>query len=105
MESPVNELVVQLALVFIPGLVWLAIVDKLAYAAKRSALMMVLRAYGFGLISYFAWFTIYYPYFRIRYCVWPKIFGNGNEPIGVSYLKLLRPKDVFFTSVVAFVLA
>jgi hypothetical protein len=100
-----NEFVVQVADVFMPGLVWTVVVDTLTVAkTKRSTFSTALRAFGFGLGAYFVYFLAYYLWHRWHDHAWPVLL-DGIKSTGVENLRLLRPIDVFRTTAIAPLLA
>ncbi len=101
-----NGVVFQLAVVFTPGLIWATIVDALCVVEeKRTALRTSSRAFGFGLVSYLAYFTIYYVYFRCRWSVWPTVLSHLVAAPSLGDFQALRPKDVLFASILAIALS
>lgn len=101
-----TEFVFQLAVVFLPGLIWSIVVDRLCTnAGQRSESSKVLRAFGFGVASYFVYFVVYYAVFRLRHGVWPMLLAGITSAPGVGDLRILRPQDILITSLMATVLA
>ncbi len=91
---------------FVPGLIWVGIVDALTTTTgKRTNMVMILRAFAFGLMSYFVWFTIYFLYFRLRWGCWPSIFVPLTRAPGLDEFRSLRPKDILFASGLALFLS
>ena len=94
-----NAFVFQMAVVFIPGLTWLSIVDKLTTGtSKRPSLATVLRAFAFGIISYFIWFLARGIYVRIGWGAWPPLPDDIKGAPGIAYLGALRARDVVWTT-------
>jgi len=101
-----NEVVFQLAVVFAPGLIWTSVVDALCTTTgARSTTRTVTRAFGFGIISYMVYFAVYYAGYRLWCGAWPHLLDSMQSAPGVADLRVLRPQDVFFASVSAFMLA
>jgi hypothetical protein len=101
-----TEFVFQLAVVFVPGLIWSTIVDRLCTTrGTRSDFSTVIRAFGFGVASYFVYFVGYYISFRGWYGVWPSLLDRMTSAPGVGELRTLRPRDILFTSLLAILLA
>ncbi len=101
-----TKFVFQLAVVFLPGLIWSTIVDRLCTRTRaRSESSRVLRAFGFGVASYFVYFIVYYAGFRLWFGVWPAVLAGITSAPGVGDLRVLRPQDILFTSLLAAVLA
>jgi len=102
-----NETLFQTAVVFIPGLIWVAIVDTLTVGGgeQRPAYTTALRAFGFGVISYFLYFTGYFVLVRIASGSWPTLLDQVKTAPGLQDLRLLRPRDILGSSLVALLLA
>ncbi len=99
-----NNLILNLPLT--PGLIWATIVDALCVVGeKRSTLRLTRRGFGFGLASYLVYFSLYYPYFRCRWGVWPRVLDGLATPTSAHDLSWLRPKDILLASLLAGVLA
>ena len=89
-----TEFVFQLAVVFVPGLIWSTIVDRLCTTrGTRSDFSTVIRAFGFGVASYFVYFVGYYISFRGWYGVWPSLLDLYQ---GLVLYDAGRPSDAAF---------
>ena len=93
-----DGVVFQLAVVFTPGLIWVAIVDALCVTGERSALRVSLRSFGFGLASYLTWFTLYYLGSRLAHGVWPTVLDLLVTAPAVGDLHTLRAVDILGAS-------
>jgi hypothetical protein len=81
-------------------------VDRLCTNPRpRSEFSAVLRAFGFGIATYFIYFVGYYAVFRIWYGVWPALLNGITAAPGAGELRAVRPKDVLFASMLAAALA
>jgi hypothetical protein len=101
-----TEFVFQLAVVFVPGLIWSSIVDRLCTKARaRSEFSAVIRAFGFGVATYFVYFLGYYAIIRFWSGAWPTRLDGITAPPGAGELRILRPEDILFATVLATVLA
>ncbi len=97
-----TEFVFQLAVVFVPGLIWSSIVDRLCTNARpRSEFSAVIRAFGFGIASYLVYFVIV----RLWSGSWPTLLNGVTAVPGAGDLRTLRPQDILFASLLATVLA
>jgi hypothetical protein len=96
----------QLAVVFVPGLIWSSIVDRLCTNPRpRSEFSAVLRAFGFGIATYFVYFVGYYVFIRVVYGGWPTLLNGITAAPGAGELRAVRPQDVLFATLLATVLA
>ena len=101
-----TEFVFQLAVVFVPGLIWSSIVDRLCTkVSPRSEFSAVIRAFGFGIGSYFVYFAAYYAICRLGTGNWPTLLDSIKVAPGAGELRVVRPQDVLFASMLAVVLA
>ena len=101
-----DAFVFQIAVVFIPGLAWFAIVDRLTTGGgKRLPLATALRAFAFGLISYFIWFFFRSLVVRALWGAWPPLPDGIKGAPGVAYLGALRGKDIVCTTALSPLLA
>jgi hypothetical protein len=101
-----NDALFQLAVVFLPGLIWLTIADTLIAGTKeRSSASMALRAFGFGLVAYSIWFLVYGIFTQLRSGAWPNLFDKVRTAPGLQELRLLRPLDIFSASILSMGLA
>lgn len=96
----------QLAVVFVPGLIWSSIVDRLCTKVRqRSEFSVVVRAFGFGIAAYFVYFVGYHAVFRLCYGAWPTLLDGITTAPATGELRAIRPKDVLLASLIATVLA
>jgi hypothetical protein len=101
-----NETLFQIAVVFLPGLLWLATSDALMSGVReRSPTSTAVRAFGFGVVSYFVWFLIYFIWFRVWWGSWPTFLDKVTSAPGLQDLRILRPKDIFFSSILSVALS
>jgi hypothetical protein len=97
-----NEFIFQVAVVFVPGLIWLAIVDRLTTGlGKRSPLETALRGFAFGITAYFISFVLFALYVRGVWGAWPSLPKGMTGPLGARYLDALGPKDVIRAALLA----
>lgn len=96
----INTLVVQLALVFLPGLVWSSVVDHLTTHTRREAFDVVTRAFVFGLLAYGIYYALYFGLTKGE--LPPLLRGLQGAP-SADRLAALPPADIFFATVAGFV--
>jgi hypothetical protein len=94
-----NSLILELAVVFTPGLIWTAMVDALCVVAeKRSLSRTVARAFGFGLGSYLIYFALVWLWSRVCGGPTPTVFQRIVMPQSGGDLSWIGPRDVLFAS-------
>jgi len=100
-----DGVVFQLAVVFVPGLIWTTIVDRLCTTrGERSNFSTMVRAFGFGIASYVIYFTIFAAVWRATAGKWPAVLNGMSTAPGVSELKAVQLVDILFASAAACVL-
>jgi hypothetical protein len=95
----IDLLVLQLATVFLPGLIWARLDARYALKTKPSDTEFVIRAFIFGLVSYAVSFAIY------GLLGWPIALINLTEASGQPIVTAAIAREIFFATFVGFVLA
>ncbi|RYH04368.1 hypothetical protein EU805_03085 [Salipiger sp. IMCC34102] len=90
--------VAQLALIFLPGLIWGSIDAKYGSGAKATQTVMLIRSFAFGLASYSVLFVVY--------LMLDIPFGYDELPRNIAELDLIQLRDeIAFSIPVAFILS
>ncbi len=55
----INLVIIQIALIFLPGIIWTGIDSKYASKKNQNDLRLTVKAFSFGIASYVALFVIY----------------------------------------------
>lgn len=84
MESGINFFIFQLAIIFLPGLIWERVATKYGPAHKPESFEVIIRTFTFGLTSYMITFALYW-FFGADF-LFPNLQSDGTA-LDAKYLR------------------
>ncbi len=95
----INLVIIQIALIFLPGIIWAGIDSKYASKRERNDLRLTAKAFSFGIASYVTLFVIY-GLLGVEFDVFKSLASND----GTVALKDITD-EIFFATLLSLVLA